>query len=230
MKPLPGLLVLLLLASLLFVRPVSAIGLGQVDDFENGAVLGWANGVPGHLLNINTGGPAGVGDNYLQLISDGVGQGGRLTMFNLQQWLGNYIAQGVNRIELDLINQGPTNLSLRLAFKSQNQPNVPGYLSPAMLLAPGSGWQHFSIAITAANLIAIGNPPPAAFNSFFTTGPGDVRLINEVGAADLNGDFIVAQVGIDNIRAVPEPTTIALVLGAALALVCRPARWRRLGR
>ena len=196
-----------------------AIVAGQVDDFENGTLMGWAHGVPGYLVNVSSGGPAGLDDNYMRLISDGVGQGGRLTTFNLQQWLGNYIGAGVTAIEIDLINQGSVNLSMRLAFKSQNQPAAPGYLSPAMILPVGSGWQHFSIALTPGNLIAIGGP--AAFNSFFSTGPGDFRIIQEVGASDLNGDFIVGQVGIDNIRAVPEPTAMALVLFAALAFAGR---------
>ena len=72
-----------------------------------------------------------------------------------------------------------------------------------MLLPIGSGWRHFSVSLTAANLIAIGGPDP--YNTFFSSGVGDVRIINEVGATNLNGDFIVGQVGIDNIHAVPEP-------------------------
>ena len=203
----------------------NAIVFGQIDDFENGTTMGWANGVPGYLVNINTGGPAGVDDNFLQLTSDGVGQGGRLTTFNLQQWLGNYIGQGVTAIELDLRNQGSTQLSIRLAFKSANTAEAPGYLSQAIILAPGSGWQHFSISLTAANMIRVGNP--AAYATFFTTGVADARIINEVGTTNLNGDFIVAQLGIDNIRAVPESTTVSLVAGAAALLALQHFRARR---
>jgi hypothetical protein len=216
-------LALVVLSFLFCAGNTRAITLGQVDTFEDGTTLGWANGVPGALVNVPTGGPAGANDNYMQLTADAVGSGGRLTTFNLQQWLGNYVAQGVNRLEIDLINQGNVSLSIRFAFKSQNQPNVPGYLSGPMLLPVGSGWQHFSISITAANLIAIGGP--AAYNTFFSTGLGDVRIINEVGTANLNGDFVVGQVGIDNIRAVPEPTSVVLALGAFVALAGK--RWRR---
>jgi hypothetical protein len=207
-------LALLFFVHLLLVRQVEAVILGQVDTFEDGTTMGWANGVPGALLNIDTGGPAGMDDNFLQLTADGVGAGGRLTTFNLQQWLGNYIGQGVTSIEIDLRNQGSVALSIRLAFKSQNQPNAPGYLSAPILLPIGSGWQHFSISLTAANLIPIGGPAPYA--TFFSSGLGDARIIHEVGATTLNGDFIVGQLGIDNIRAVPEPTTVALVSGSLL--------------
>jgi hypothetical protein len=208
---------------LLFARPVSGIVLGQNDGFGDGTTMGWANGVPGALVNINTGGPGGANDNFLQLTADAVGQAGRLTTFNLQQWLGHYVSQGVTAIEIDLRNLGSTSLSMRLAFKSQNQPNVPGYLSPAMILPAGGGWQHFSIAMTAANLLAVGGP--AAFNTFFSSGLGDARIINQVGTSTLNGDFIVGQVGIDNIHAVPEPAATTFIIAglSVLALV----RFRR---
>ncbi len=209
---------------LIAVAPVKAVSLGQLDDFQDGTRMGWAHGIPGYLVNVPDGGPLGAGDNYLRLLADGNGSGGRLTTFNIQQWLGNYIAAGVNRIEIDLINQGNVSLSIRLAFKSQNSQNVPGYLSPAMVLPVGSGWRHFSIAITAANMIAVGGP--AAFNTFFATGVGDFRVINEVGTSNLNGDFVVGQLGIDNIRAVPEPTVLALAV-VGLLVVAGRRRFRR---
>ena len=85
-----------------------------------------------------------------------------------------------------------------------------------MILPVGGGWKHFSIAITQANLLTVGGP--AAFNTFFSSGLGDARIINDVGPADLNGDFIVGQVGIDNIHAVPEPTATALAIAGLSVL------------
>jgi hypothetical protein len=202
-----------------------AIVFGQLDDFENGTTMGWANGVPGYLVNINTGGPAGANDNFLQLTSDGVGQGGRLTTFNLQQWLGNYIAQGVTAIEIDLRNQGQTQLSIRLGFKAANTSTAPGYLSQAIILAPGSGWQRFSISLTAANLIRVGNA--ADYSTFFSSGVADVRIMNAAGTGNLNGEFIVGQLGIDNIRAVPEPSAIMLIAGGVMLAALQRLRARR---
>ncbi|HMJ05502.1 MAG TPA: PEP-CTERM sorting domain-containing protein [Chthoniobacterales bacterium] len=225
----PFLLFLLALSLLFFVRPAGAISLGQVDDFEDGGLAGWTNGSGGAppVTNINTGGPAGAGDNYIRMTADGAGPGGRLTMFNFQQWIGNYIGAGVNRIEIDLINQGAVNLSIRLAFQEDNIMGAPGYVTPAMLLTPGSGWQHFSIAITAANLIAVGPPPPAPFNTFFTNFNAQMRIIHEVGTSNLNGDVVVGQLGIDNIRAVPEPTTLALAAGGLALFGLRLRRAKR---
>jgi hypothetical protein len=200
---------------LLIPRPASAIVNGQLDNFEDGTTMGWAGALP----QVKTGGPSGAGDHYLELSADGAGSGGRLTTFNLQQWLGNYVVQGVTAIEIDLRNQGATTLSIRLGFKSQNLMNSPGYLSAPVTLAAGSGWQHFSISIAAANMIPIGGP--SAYNTFFSTGIGDARIINEVGATNLNGDPIVGQLGIDNVHAVPEPAPVALTGGGLLLFAFR---------
>ena len=159
----------------------------------------------------------GANDNFMQMTSDGMGSGGRLTAFNLNQWLGSYIAQGVTTVEIDLRNQGNVPLSIRLAFKTENVQVTPGYLSAPMLLPVGSGWLHFSISITAANLIAVGGPAP--YNTFFSGGFADFRIIHEVGTANLNGDFVIGQLGIDNIRAVPEPTALAFFAFGALGII-----------
>ena len=175
---------------------------------------------------MNSGGPAGIGDHYLQLSSNGqLGIGGKLTTFNLQQWLGNYIAQGVTAIEIDLRNSGTTAVNIRLAFKAQNLMNSPGYLSAPVILAPGGAWQHVSISLAPANMIAVGGP--SAYNTFFSSGIGDARIINEVGTSNLNGDLIIGQVDIDNIHAVPEPAAVELLaLGGLLLIVA--IRFRRI--
>lgn len=205
---------------LCIVGTASAVTNGQIDTFQDGTTMGWSNGVPENLINVATGGPAGAGDRFLQLSADGTpDHGGRLTTFNLQQWLGNYVGQNINAIQIDLRNQGVTTLSIRLAFKSQNTMTAPGYLSSAISLQPGSGWQHFTISIASANMIAVGGP--ATYNTFFSSGIGDARFINEVGTSTLNGDPIVGQVGIDNIRAVPEPSSIALLTTALILIAAR---------
>ena len=222
MKRLALIFVSIAWAVVLGAPSAKAVVFGQLDDFENGTTMGWANGVPGYVVNMSSGGPGGAADNFLQLTADGIGQGGRLTTFNLQQWLGNYVAQGVSAIELDLRNQGSTQLSIRLAFKSANTADAPGYLSQAIVLAPGSGWQHFSISLTAANMIRVGNA--AAHATFFSTGIADARIINAPGTTNLNGDFVTGQLGIDNIHAIPEPATAVCVGGGLLLL---GARWLR---
>jgi hypothetical protein len=192
------------------VPRAAAVNAGQIDDFEDGGLANWANGAV-QPINVGSGGPLGLNDNYLQVTSDGSGINGRLTIFNRSQWLGNYVVTGVNEIDLDLNNFGSTTLSIRLAFKSGAFNGASGYLtSTAFSLAPGSGWQHFSFSITPATMTAFG--APSDFNTFFSN-PAEFRIINEVGTSDLNGDLITGQLGVDNIAAaaVPEPSVLALV-------------------
>ena len=208
----------------------SAISLGQLDDFEDNTVENWGNGaVPGAPAptNMSSGGAAGGNDNFLQIASlGGGGAGSRLTLFNRSQWLGNYIAAGVTAIEVDLRNSGPTQLSIRLAFKSSLSMGGPAYLTQPAILPSGSGWQHFTFSLTPASLIPVAGPP--AYNTLFSGGIAEVRFINEVGANNSNGDIITAQLGIDNIRAVPEPAGIYLLGAGLVALItCSRARQKR---
>ena len=205
-------------ALLVLARSVDAVVIGQTDDFQDGTTMNWQNGgIIGtvQVVNIPNGGPAGSGDRYIQVTSDGGGSGGKLTAFNRDQWLGDYIGAGITAIEVDLLNQSAVTLSIRLGFK--NGPgggsSAPGYLTQAMMLPVGSGWQHFTISLLPANLIAVNSPAP--WSTFFI---GEVRFIHEVGATSLSGTNVVGQLGIDNVHAVPEPTTTVLVAGSLLAL------------
>ena len=217
---------IIILGALFSAGSAKGIVVGQNDDFEDGTTQFWGNGGAGAppVENIDTGGPGGVNDNFMQITSIGGGGAGRfLVAFNQTQWIGNYIAAGVISIEMDLRNQSSVNLSIRLAFKETGNFGSPGYLSStAAILAPGSGWQHFVFTINIGSMIAIGGP--ADFNTFFSTGNGEMRIINEVGTTNLNGDVIAAQLGVDNIHAVPEPSTSLI---GALGLLVFVAAFRR---
>jgi len=207
-------------ALLLFADPAGAVVSGQVDTFQDGTTMGWTNGgiIAEPVTNIADGGPLGAGDHYIQLTATGSGSGGKLTAFNFMQWIGNYIAQGITAIQIDLINQSAVDLSIRLAFKSGTG-QTPGYLSGPMLLPVGSGWQHFTLSITEANMIPLLSPGP--YSTFFGN-VGELRIINEVGTSNLNGDPIIGQLGIDNIRAIPEPSAIGLAVAALASFgACR---------
>ena len=207
---------------LLSLRSASAITLGQTDNFQDGTLLDWGTGgFAEPLQNISTGGPAGLGDRYMRITADGAGSGGRLVAFNVGQWVGNYITAGVNAISISLNNQSNVSLSIRFAFQSEIVQGGPGYLSQAMVLAPNSGWQNFTIAIAPGSLTAVNGP--AAFNTFFTN-VAWTRIIHSVGTSNLNGDFVTAQLGVDNITAVPEPSTAAFAMAGLLAFGVAVAR------
>ncbi len=211
------------LVSLMCVRHTSAIVIGQIDDFQDGTTANWTNGgiigvTP--VTNIPNGGPGGVGDHYIQVTSDGSGSGGKLTVFNRDQWLGDYPGIGITSIDVDLLNQSTVQLSIRMAFKNGPGNSASGYLTQAMILPVGSGWQHFTISLNPADLIPVGTPDP--WQSFFI---GEVRFIHAPGTNSLSGVPVVGQLGIDNIRAVPEPATTALI-AAGLLLVLGSSRKR----
>ena len=195
-----------------------AINFGQLDDFQDGTTQNWTNGgVPGAPPVVNVdGGPGGAGDRFIEVTSVSQPPGNRLTTFNRDQWLGDYIAAGVTTIEMDLENLSDITLSIRIAFRADLSPSSPGYLSLPMVIAPGSGWQHAVFSISQANLIAIGGPPD--YNTFFSSGIVETRIINEVGATNLNGDVVVGQLGIDNIHAVPEPGSCVLSTVGLIAI------------
>jgi hypothetical protein len=195
-----------------------AIVVGQLDDFQDGTTQNWTNGgvqgVP-PIVNLD-GGPGGAGDRFIQVTSlGGQGAGNRLTVFNRDQWLGDYIDQGVTSIELDLRNFSNVQLSIRIAFKQETGPVVPGYVSQAFILAPNSGWVHAVFSLSMAAMIPIDSP--VDYNTFFSGDFQEARIINSINP-DLNGEPIAAQIGIDNIHAVPEPTVFTLVAIGVLPL------------
>lgn len=193
-----------------------ALVLGQMDDFQTGA-QNWANG--SGAGNIALGGPAGTNDPFLNLVADGSGSLGKLTIFNRSQWVGDYISSGVTQIEMDLKDFGtnPATLSIRLSFKATTSGSSPGYLSTTPFILSNDGlWHHATFQITSADMTAIGGP--AAFASLMSA-PAEFRILNEVGVTNLDGDPVISQLGIDNIQAVPEPTLVGLLTCSLCLLV-----------
>lgn len=187
--------------------PAQAITLGAADTFQSGTTDGWSSGGnnPTPPVTLIGGGPAGAGDNFLQLAANGSGgAGGKLVAFAGPQWTGNYLAAGVTGVVMDLRNTGSTDLSLRLYLDSSGN----GVMSSApVALAANTGWTHvlFSLA-------------PAALTGSATGVLGSVtqlRLFHST-TATYPGGPIATVLGVDNITAVPEPSGAWM---AALGLV-----------
>jgi hypothetical protein len=147
----------LIVAAIGVASPVQAVTLGQIDDFEDGTTENWTNGGSGAppVVNVATGGPAGANDNFAEVTADGIGAGQRLTTFNRTQWLGDYVAAGVTAIEMDLLNEGATELTIRLAFKNGTGNGAPTYVTEGFTLAVGSGWQHAVFSLQPADLTPV---------------------------------------------------------------------------
>lgn len=206
-----------------------SVTIGQVDTFESSLANWFAGGGPlGQIppsppVVIETGGPAGVDDAYLQITSiGGAAAGSRLVAMNAVQWAGDYLAAGIGGIEADVINLGQTALTLRLYFEDPipGPPQNEAVSTTGINLPPGSGWQQVFFPISGTELTSLqGNTHTALANTTI------LRIFSGT-QADFPPEPIVGVLGIDNIRAVaivPEPGTlgaVTLALGA-LALVRR---------
>lgn len=223
---------------------------GQVDTFEDGTTQSWrVNLIPSMPLhpappaNVATGGPAGTGDNFLQLTAVG-GPGGsapapgsRLAVINFGgQWAGNYTAAGITHIRLDANNLGTSQLFLRLVFENpaldgSGPPCDFGISATPIALAPGSGWTSLLFPIHGpGGLVGLPGGPcgrPTDLNALLANTTA-LRIIHNP-AVSPDGSPVVAVLGVDNIAAVvvPEPSTLLLVGGGLLLL---PLVARRRGR
>jgi hypothetical protein len=197
-----------------------------VDDFEDGTTQGWTVGTgtipppvnPAPPINVPTGGPAGAGDSFLRLTAlGGEGPASRLSVMNLSQWTGDYLAAGITRIAMDVNNFGASDLVLRLLFV--NFPDNPGpptdiawTLSPVVVPA-NSGWFSIEFNLSVTNLFAPVGSPGGALSDV-----DELRLFHNpepaFGGPGVGAPPVVASLGIDNIRAaVPESSgTLPLLL------------------
>ena len=219
--------------------PTQAITLGQVDDFQDNSLQGWDSGNQAGNPNPNPplvgpicgpSGDCGPPLDYYALVSSngepqvpGSGAGRGIVLANGAQWSGDYLAEGVTSITMDVNNLGTTDLVLRLAIFSAAMDGGPFALTVGIPLAAHGtgedGWESVSFDIS-----------PSAWES--VSGPGgamgvdiNVALANVTGlrilssaAPAFRGDSAVAQLGVDNITAVPEPATLGLVLGGLAML------------
>ena len=214
------------IAALLVAMPLTtqAVTLGQIDDFQDGTAQNWQTGV-GPVANVANGGPAGIGDHYMQTVSTGgFGSDSRLTVFNTGQWQGDYIDAGITTITMDLNNFSSQPLSMRLTFFVDSSD---GYSSTTPFsLAANSGWQHATFSLNAADFTTLGSP--GDFNTLLSDFTGQLRLLDS-SIPSLRGDSLAATLGADNIQAVPEPSAIMLVgIGTGVGVVvllCRRYKW-----
>jgi hypothetical protein len=176
---------------------------GQVDTFESGTTLSWheGGGSPNPPTNIATDGPAGAGDHYLQNVASGnTGPGGRLSMFNDSQWLGDYTAQSIISIKFDA--RALTNdVDLRISMTGDG-----GKFSSKtfVTVAAGTGWTSVTIPIRPEDLQSVsdGNDSgPTGFDVDATLAEvSQLRIISNPSPA-WRGEFVNATLEVDNIEA-----------------------------
>ena len=128
---------------------------GQNDGFDDPDTEGWVSGGanPNPPGQISSGGPGGASDGYLQLTSNGAGggggAGGKLVAFNSEHWQGDYIAEGVDQINMDVNNIDGDTLKMRFRFDG---PGGTFYSNDPVVIPPSSGWMNVDFNIGASDL------------------------------------------------------------------------------
>jgi hypothetical protein len=214
----------LVLVVVMAAAPAWGIALGQLDDFQDGTVKFWAGGSGSGSpapLNLPNGGPDGMGDRYLQLTATN----SNLGMNNTAQWTGNYNTAGVAKIRFFLNNTGANPLHLRLSifgaggtFTTTNE----------TVLDPASGWVIVDFVLDSASLTQT-----AGFGTLANTLTSVTTVLLRHDPDPISGSGspnpVTGQLGIDNIRALPEPSAWT-GLCAGIAALWLGSRARRCAR
>jgi hypothetical protein len=183
------------------------------DNFEDGTTQGWTNG--GNTddpTNQASGGPGGVDDNYLEVVADGAGSGGRLTVFNTDaRWAQNYTAGGLSEISFHVNNvSGSSNIDLRislmLAGGTVNDDNFWCSTTNSVPISTTPGWNAVFFSITVSDLTALGTSSVTDI----LADVGQIRIIDASAGPSRQGDFINTTLGIDNITTGDSPLPVEL--------------------
>lgn len=207
----------------LFAATVSAsaaVTIGQIEDFEDGTTGNWKTGSASPLPpeNVGSGGPAGADDNYLLAQSGGgSGPGSRLVIFNESDFTGDLAGAGVTAIRMDVNNMGATTLFLRLSVEGLSNSALS---TEAIELPSGSGWRSVAFSLLPEDLSSAGSASAALANV------QRVRLFHNETIL-FPGSAIAANLGVDNISAVPEPGAKWLTAGGLCLLGAFAATRRR---
>lgn len=207
------------LVGLALVLPslAAAVVAGQVDDFQDGSLQGWTGG--SSLTNQANGGPAGAGDRYLEIDSNG----GFLGSFNVTQWSGDYDAANVLALSADLANFGPDAVSLRIMILTPGcqfggSACTAWTTTVPVSLGAGSGWATTLFPLEEADMTRV-----IGSDSFTATLQNVERVLirHQTGAPAPPGvgQTVDAVLGVDNVSALPEPASVAALGAGTLLLV-----------
>jgi len=188
------------------------------DDFS-ATSEGWkigANGV--QPLRVAAAGPDGQ-TGYLSHFSDGGGSNGKWLMWSDEsKWQGDYLSAGVTGINLWAnVSSGTSPVSMRIAFDG------PGGWFYSFARSVGAGWASYSFDLTQASFTFAAGSGSGVFLDTFSGVTRFEILAGGGGVAWRAGGDILAPgtsvntILIDDISAVPEPSTYALLLAAGAA-------------
>ena len=211
----------------------SAIAVGLLDTFQNGTTLDWVEGLGGAIAPIPpavvaNAGPGGSGDFALRITGTGslAGAGGKLVVNNVQpRWLGDYTAAGINGMMLDVRNPNGFALSLRVAIDGPAVGTSGGrWVSGEVVVPASSGWRTVTFSLLPDDL----RPGDfAATNAATTLANVAVLRVMHAPVAMWSGAAVAGQMDLNDIEALPEPTTaLSLLVGSFLLRSLRSSRRR----
>ncbi len=189
------------------------ISLGSIDTFDSDNE-GWRVGDAGVAPTFNGDNSFDGQPGFLRHFSDGGGPNGKWIMWSLESdWTGDYVDAGVTGISLWADGRTGDDLPFWLGF------NGPGgwFFTPAQTITTADDWERFVFDVSPESLIysadsgGTGNAVDtmsevSRFEVF--AGPGPVSFASR-------GDLLRAGnsnnvVWLDNIAAIPEPSTAVL--------------------
>ena len=217
-----------IVAAALSVSPAAhAVSAGEFDTFSAG-IEGWFAGggplgqVPSPAPSVvSTGGPAGAGDSFMLITANGsAAAGGRLVAMNAAQWGGGYAAAGITSIGMDLRNLGTSDLTIRLYLEDPipGPPLNEAVTSFSVFLPAGGAWTHAVFPIAPGDLTVLQGSATTLLSNATV-----LRIFNGV-VPDFPPERVSGLLGVDNIQAIPEPETLALMAGGLLFVAARVRR------
>lgn len=183
------------------------------DTFTDGTNMGWI----GATVTNNTGGPGGALDRYLRVDSNGGGSsGGKVAFHNGDgRWLGDYKSTQVTALQCEMRNEGNVALEMRVVLFGLTQTSGTRYTSITSVSLPvGGAWQTVTFPIGPSALTQVlGN---VTYNEMIIN-VTSLMFRHDPGTPSSGGAAVDGTIGVDNIRAIPAPGAMGVLMLGALA-------------
>jgi hypothetical protein len=156
---------------------------------------------------VDSGGPAGPGDAYLHVTSNGAdfGPGSKLAMFNEDsRWTGNYLSldpsELVTGLEVDLNNLGQVPLTMWFMLEQSGD----RAFTSSFELQPNSGWQHAAFSLKPEDLLSH-DEIELVLEDVTKLWLVNLSQPSQGGPPSFPGRPVVAELGVDNLMAIGAP-------------------------
>ncbi len=180
----------------------AAVYLNRLETFDSPTTWTSGAGNPNPPAIVPDSGPLGSDDYALQITSTlSSMEGSRLIAFDQLTWVGNYIAEGVDALEMDLRNFSFSSSSMRVAIHGDGG----WWVTPAVVLSAFSPWTSVSYDLSPGALLNTGGTDVTLTLSTVD----EIRILHSTSPT-FRGDTGQRSVLVDNIHAIPEPSVAAL--------------------